>query len=222
MKENTYDDEVFLADLLASADYAEQRIWREHQQMQWDFLCARGLTPDSIVLDLGCGPLRLGVRLISQLRHGWYFGVDINERTLGLGRRVLDDAGVRSDRYTLMASGRFDLSPLDRRIDLAFSNSLFSHLNLNSILLCLLQVRRVLVDQGAYYSTAFLAPDATQWLQPIERDKWGTKFHSFPDRDPYHYAFETLSALAALAGFSVSVDADFGHPTQTMLCFKPV
>ena len=76
--ENFYRQDVFLDDLRAQKDRQQQRIWSEHQQMQLSFLERHGLKSSSTVLDLGCGPMRLGSALIPLIEDGWYFGQDIN------------------------------------------------------------------------------------------------------------------------------------------------
>ena len=58
--ENTYREDVFLEDLRNENHRQGQRIWAEHQEMQFSFLKRRGLRSSSTVLDLGCGPMRLG------------------------------------------------------------------------------------------------------------------------------------------------------------------
>jgi ubiquinone/menaquinone biosynthesis C-methylase UbiE len=146
--DNNYHARVFLSGLLGKPDYMNSRIWKEHQEMQARFLLSKGLTPDSTVLDVGCGPLRLGVALIPRLTRGWYYGVDINADTLKAGRKVLSDAGVEASRVTLVCSADFDTALVDRPIDIAFSNSLFSHLSLNSVLMCLKRVRGVIKEDG--------------------------------------------------------------------------
>ena len=222
MGENPYKSRVFLSDLLKRTDYQEQRAWTEHQQMQVDFLKSRGFGPGSNVLDVGCGPLRLGVALIPELETGWYYGQDINADTLDLGRQVLADAGVTSSRYTLLCSSDFNLDGVDRAIDIAFSNSLFSHLSLNSILICLMRVRERLSPAGVYYSTYFRIDDGHTWLKPHPRRKWGRTFDTYPNQDPYHYSEALLEAVARSAGFDMETASEFGHPTQTMACFRPV
>ena len=143
-QENPYQQDVFLEELRDQRDRNSQRNWYEHQQMQLAFLQTRGLNAASRLLDLGCGPMRLGVAVIPQLTTGWYFGQDINPETLAFGEEVLGQAGIDpAANYTLFASDQFELAAVDQPIDIAFSNSLFSHLNLNSILSCLLQVRQV-------------------------------------------------------------------------------
>lgn len=221
MSENPYDAQVFLSNVLDKPDYKTQRVWTEHQEMQVKFLRSKGFCPSSNVLDVGCGPLRLGVRLIPELDTGWYFGQDINEEVLDLGRRVLADAGVTSSSFSLLASDDFNFTAVNRKIDLAFSNSLFSHLSLNSILICLLKVRGTLKRSGVYYST-FFKVDARDWVKPCSRHKWERDFRSFPNKDPYHYSEGLLSSVAKIAGFEMSLVDNFGHPTQTMACFAPV
>jgi ubiquinone/menaquinone biosynthesis C-methylase UbiE len=64
----------------------------------------RGLRSDWHVLDDGCGPMRLGVKLISKRTEAWCFGQDINAETLEFGRQVLQDAGVGGGRYSLLSA----------------------------------------------------------------------------------------------------------------------
>ena len=85
--ENPYRQEVFLNELRQQKDRQEQRIWAEHQEMQLSFLKRHGLTSSSTLLDLGCGPMRLGSVVIPLLKDGWYFGQDINQSTMPLVRR---------------------------------------------------------------------------------------------------------------------------------------
>jgi SAM-dependent methyltransferase len=219
--ENTYQHEVFLDHLRHRSDREGERIWHEHQQMQLSFLQRRGLRPSSTVLDLGCGPMRLGSVLIPLLSSGWYYGQDLNPDTLAYGEEVLRQAGIAPDApYTLMASERFDLSAVDRPVDIAFANSLFSHLTLNSIGTCLLQLRQVLQPRGVFYATFFALDPRQSWLAPQRRDKWGHTFDTFAHQDPYHYPPSLLKALARDVGYYMDLVTDFGHPSQTMARFR--
>ena len=110
--ENPYRRDVFLDNLRNQKDRQQQRIWVEHQQMQLSFLRRRGLTSSSIMLDIGCGPMRLGSALIPLLDEGWYYGQDVNPDTISFGEEVLREAGIPEDApYTLFASDQFDLTP---------------------------------------------------------------------------------------------------------------
>tara|TARA_B100000674_G_scaffold476531_2_gene470774 strand:+ start:4776 stop:5474 length:699 start_codon:yes stop_codon:yes gene_type:complete len=219
--ENPYRDDVFLQDLRQQKDRHQQRIWAEHQQMQLSFLQRRGLKSSSTVLDLGCGPMRLGSVLIPQLKDGWYYGQDINPSTIAFGEEVLREAGIPEQApYSLFASDQFDLSLVDLPVQIAFSNSLFSHLTLNSILTALLQLQTVLAPSGVLYATFFSLEPGCSWLKPHSRNKWGRQFETYPHQDPYHYPIPLLQDLAMRAGFRMDVVDDFGHPTQTMGRFR--
>lgn len=162
MEDNAFGTEVFLNWLRDPApEVFQRRHWLAHQQMQFSFLLQRGLHCADRVLDVGCGPMRLGSVLLPFLTHGWYFGQDINPETLRLGETVLQRLGVSAERCTLIASDDFSFAGVeDHSIDLAFSNSLFSHLSLNSILRCLLAVAAKLKPDGRFYSTFFCCPQA--------------------------------------------------------------
>ena len=148
--ENPYRQSVFLEDLRDHKDLDHHRIWAEHQEMQLSFMHRRGLTSSSTVLDLGCGPMRLGSVLIPLLKDGWYYGQDINPSTIAFGEEVLREAGIPEQApYTLFASDQFVLELVDRPVEIAFANSLFSHLTLNSIFTALLQLQTVLARLDA-------------------------------------------------------------------------
>ena len=78
--------------------------------------------------------MRLGSVPDSLLKDGWYFGQDINPSTIAFGEEVLREAGIPKHALTnCFVPEQFELSMVDRPIQIAFSNSLFSHLTLNSI-----------------------------------------------------------------------------------------
>tara|TARA_B100000674_G_scaffold413336_1_gene361973 strand:- start:537 stop:1061 length:525 start_codon:yes stop_codon:yes gene_type:complete len=165
--------------------------------------------------------MRLGSALIPLLKDGWYFGQDINPNTIAFGEEVLREAGISDQApYTLFASDQFDLSLVDRPVQIAFSNSLFSHLSLNSIFTALLQLQTVLTPSGVLYATFFVLEPGRPWLKPHPRNKWGRQFETYPHQDPYHYPLPLLRDLARQAGFRLDLVSDFGHPTQAMGRFR--
>jgi hypothetical protein len=48
-----------------------------------------GLTRDDVLVDYGCGTLRVGVHIIRFLRPGGYWGLDVDEAFLDEGRRLI-------------------------------------------------------------------------------------------------------------------------------------
>src|SRR5262245_54946314 len=67
----------------------------------FDWLLGQGMQPSDIVVDYGCGTLRIGVLFIEFLDADRYVGMDIDERILDLGRSALPPAIVDSKRPIL-------------------------------------------------------------------------------------------------------------------------
>ncbi len=51
-------------------------MWEEIGKLQFDFLLCKGLKPDSHLLDIACGSLRLGVKAIPYLERSHYLGIE--------------------------------------------------------------------------------------------------------------------------------------------------
>jgi SAM-dependent methyltransferase len=171
--------------------YVEE--WDEHGQAQLDYLTGQGLEPHHRLLDVGCGPLRGGVHFIRYLETGHYVGVDKNAAVLEAAREAeLPRYGLEDREPTLVAMENFDFPSLGRTFDYAWAQSVFTHLPLNSIIRCLMNVERVLVDGGRFYATFYENERGKFNLDPIRQSAQVT---SYFDRDSYHYdvgAFEWI------------------------------
>jgi len=214
--DNNNRKRVFLETVLSGEDYKSHDLWKNHQKMQHEYVMAQGLTPQHTFLDIGCGPLRLGSRIIPFLTGGHYFGTDINSETLDLGRSIAAEEGVDMSNATLIATDAFDFSEVNKDVDMAFSNSVFSHLTLNTIGICLANLSQILAPGVRYFTTFFLAEDVDVWRKPKPQNKWGREFYTYPAKDPYHYTAEMFANLAEECGFDFEIDESYGHPTQTM------
>ncbi len=64
-------------------------MWDEIGDFQIGFLKARGLSPGHRLVDIGCGSLRGGVRFVSYLDRGGYYGLDINASLIEAGHLEL-------------------------------------------------------------------------------------------------------------------------------------
>src|SRR5262245_24454489 len=65
------------------------------------WLLGQGVQPNDMVVDYGCGTLRIGLRLIEFLDADRYVGMDIDERILNLGRASLPPTLIDSKRPAL-------------------------------------------------------------------------------------------------------------------------
>jgi hypothetical protein len=64
-------------------------------------LIARGLKPEDVCVDYGCGTLRLGVHVMKYLRPGAYWGMDVAEFLLEEGRALIGEDVLADQRPNL-------------------------------------------------------------------------------------------------------------------------
>lgn len=129
--------------------------WASYARWQFDALVQLGLEPQHRLLDVGCGPMRLGQRAIPYLQPGHYYGVDAYEPYLRLGRKVLAAAGVERP-FTLLHSETFEFSTLGATFDFAMAQSVFTHLTESRIDLCMAELERVMRPGGRLVFTYIL------------------------------------------------------------------
>lgn len=192
-------------------------IWDDIGRLQLEFLKQQGLQPGHKLVDVGCGALRGGVHFAAYLECGNYYGLDVNPSLIEAGRLELAEAGLQDKVAHLAVSDRFELESFGAHFDYGVAVSLFTHLPMNHIIRCLVQVRRTLAPGGKFYATFFEAPDSG-YLEPLLHEPGGIATQL--DEDPFHYSLRDMQAIADLAGLTVGYIGDWGHPrSQRMLCF---
>jgi SAM-dependent methyltransferase len=186
------------------------RAWAGTGKLQQEFLVARGLAPTSKLLDVGCGALRAGILLAKYLEPGGYYGIDVNESLIRAALvHELPLAGIedRVPAGNLRVTDRFECD-FGVPFDYAIAQSVFTHLPLNHIRLCLFQLSRVMAPGGRFYATFFEAPASTPYDQRVKqvvRNTW-------PERDPFHYRRDDLRwAAETVADWDVRYVGDWGH-----------
>jgi len=190
-------------------------LWDELGKLQLDYLVGEGLEPGHYLLDVGCGPLRAGVHFIAYLEPGHYFGVDKNARMLERAREVeLPRYGIGDRRPTLAAIDDFGFDRLGRQFDFAIAQSVFTHLPLNSIMRCLMEMERALVVGGRFYASFFENPDGKRNLGDVHQtDGIVTHF----DSDFFHYDFDTFAWICDGTKLRADYVGDWGHPNNQKL-----
>jgi SAM-dependent methyltransferase len=190
-------------------------LWHEIGTLQFKFLLKQGLLPSHKVVDIGCGALRCGIPIIRYLDAGNYFGFDINASLIEAGKHELNLAELNAKRPILLVNDKFELERLGNSFDFAVAQSLFTHLDMNLIVRCLIKVRNVLRPGGKFFATFFLAP-SPGYLAPIHHEPGGAVTNL--DSDPFHYSFSEIEWLARIAGLSAELIGDWNHPrNQQML-----
>jgi SAM-dependent methyltransferase len=197
-------------------------MWDEIGQLQFKFLVDQGLQPGHRLLDVGCGSLRGGVHFARYLDSGNYFGVDIDQALLDAGRLELERYHLIAKKVTLAQTDSFDFQSLQQKFDYALAQSVFTHLPLNSIIRCVLNMEPVLVRGGRFYATFFENPKGKFHLAPSSHPFSSSKWDgiTYFDQDPYHYSFETFEWIVEGANLTVEYRGDWGHPNdQRMMVF---
>ena len=118
----------------------------------------------------------------------------------------------------LLVNDEFEFSKFGVQVDFALALSVFTHLFLNHIGRCLVEIKKVLEPRGAFYATFFQAPSPI-YLPNIEHQPGGvtTKYNS----DPFHYSFGEIQALAESTGLTSELVDEWDHPrAQKMIRFK--
>lgn len=171
--------------------------------------------------DIGCGDMPLAYCWPQIGRPSIYYATDINQKAVNAGLKNLQRRGIDCNNIVPVTGPDFDFSAIpDGSVDAAFSNSLFSHLTLNSIILCLKRLHPKMKAGTTYMSSAIILPAGEDWCTDFEwKVKYGT--HSHPCRDPYHYVFDELRQVVnSTTDFECVASHDYGHPFQRLIEFR--
>jgi len=196
-------------------------MWEEIGKLQLDFLVRQGLRSEHYLLDIGCGSLRGGIHFIRYLNPGHYYGIDINQELLEAGRLELQQNDLEHKKPRLVRMGDFEFSSLGQKFDYALAQSVFTHLPLNRIIRCIMNVESVLVRGGQFYATFFENPQGKFNLEPVMHPCVdGPDLATYFDRNPYHYDFDTFRWICEETGLRVEHIGYWGHPRdQRMIVF---
>lgn len=192
--------------------------WEELGRLQRDFLVAQGLRPRHRLIDVGCGCLRAGVWLVEYLEEKNYFGIDCNASLVQAGiEKELPRTGMawKLPQENLLVDQEFECAHWGVAFDYAIAQSLFTHLPLNYIRLCLARLSPCMAPGGRFYATFFEA-DPAKWSRVIRG-----QVETHPQRDPYHYTREDMHWVASGGEWGSEYLGDWGHPLgQVMMLYS--
>lgn len=97
-------------------------------RLQLIALLQRGLTPDSPVVDVGCGALRAGYWLIHFLDEGMYHGMDPTRERVDAARAAILEPGLEKAKWPRFSyNGDFNLGVFDLAPRFVLARSIWSH-----------------------------------------------------------------------------------------------
>jgi SAM-dependent methyltransferase len=222
MADNVYGRELTTEEIAAGVHRdMVGGLWEDMGRLQLDFLQREGLTPESTLLDVGCGCLRAGVQFVRFLEPGRYYGIDANASLLKAGlEHELPRAGLagRLPPDHLLVNDAFEGWRFGVTFDYALAQSVFTHLPAAQIAGALRELARCIRPGGRLCATFFECKGA-QVPESVVHEPGGVT--SFRDRDPFHYRFRDLAALCAGLPWNPVYLGGWGHPRdQRMIRFE--
>jgi SAM-dependent methyltransferase len=217
---SAYYDENLVAAAVAKGEHRSiiGGLWDELGDLQLAFLRSQGLVPQDILLDIGCGSLRLGVRAVEFLDSGNYWGTDLSPALLDAGYEqeiVPLGLSAKLPRANLVVDERFSFPGIPTAIDFVIAQSVFTHLPLKHLRECLVKLADLVISPCTFFFTVFVPPAGLSAMQSHLQPRGGKLTH--PDRDPYHYAIEDLHSVAAGTPWSIEFIGDWNHPRNQMM-----
>ncbi len=188
--------------------------WDELGALQIEYLVEQGLRPEQRFLDVGCGSLRAGRHLVDHLDEGNYYGIDISHDLIraGYDHELTPEQRAKLPLANVRVTDRFD-ADFGVRFDMAIAQSVFTHIPLNQIRLCLYRIAKVMKPGATFFATFF------EEAKDFPIDGLG---HSrrYTERNPFWYYRRDLRWAAHGSPWTFRYIGRWGHPRdQRMIAF---
>ncbi len=179
-------------------------VWEALQQYQFNVLDAFGLKPHHKVLDIGCGPLAVGLRLVADLDRGNYVGIDLRHEPLIEAYRLIAKHGLVGKNPTLVNSTTFGDEELgDRRFDFIWVSQLSYHLDDAQVGRLFRQIRARMAGTSV---------GLVDVINPAMKLSAHAHWSGFPYYvRPYGF-FEAMASAAQLSMRRRGTIGDYGYP----------
>jgi SAM-dependent methyltransferase len=190
--------------------------WETHGLHQVEFLTAHGLRPEHTFLDVGCGAFRAGRHLVDLLDAGNYYGVDANRSLIesGYDAELTDAQRAKLPTANLRANDRFDVD-FGVRFDMAIAQSVFTHVSLNHVRLCLYRVAKVMRPGGKFYVTFNEEPTSTPLDAIVRRRKGGRVY--LTEQNIFWYYRDDLRWAASFSPWRFRYLGEWGYPGKQQM-----
>jgi cyclopropane fatty-acyl-phospholipid synthase-like methyltransferase len=176
-------------------------MWEEIGTLQFEFLLSKGLKPDSYLLDIACGSLRLGVKAVPYLERSHYLGIEKEISLVKMGIEKELDPLVRTEKTpNIVISETFEFEKFKEKADFAIAQSLFTHLPSEVINLCFKKLYLCLKDDGVFYATFF------------QTDRRYNNHKRPHDHGYFAYTKTEMCEFGEENGFTYKYIGDWNHP----------
>src|SRR5205807_88849 len=128
-------------------------MWEQIGRLQFDYLVSQGLRPHHYLCDVACGSLRAGIHFIRYLEKGHYLGIEKERLLIQVGiTKELGEQLYNSKQPRFVISSEFEFAEFPEHADMAFAQSLFTHLPPPWIEKCFRKLRQWISASGVFYA----------------------------------------------------------------------
>jgi hypothetical protein len=181
-------------------------LWDEMGKLQFDFLSAQGLKPHHTLCDIGCGSLRAGRYFIPYLERGNYLGMDKHGELIEAGKtKELPAETIAEKNPEFVVSDAFEFSRFSKPPEFSIAQSLFSHLTMQHIGLCLGNLSRFAGSGCRAFTTFFETPIA---IPSVMRSHSNRNFY---------YTRKQMERVGRAFGWEPHYIGDWNHPRRQMM-----
>lgn len=190
--------------------------WERGGLGQLTFLKKHGLRPEHKFLDVGCGSLRAGRHLVDYLEPGNYYGVDASRSVIQAGYDVelTDEQRAKLPTANLRANDRFNVD-FDVRFDFAIAQSVFTHVSLNHMRLCLYRLGKVMRPDGVFFASYVEQPPGTPVDHIFQRVEKGRTY--FNEKNVFWYHRSDMKWAAAAGPWHFRYVGNYDSPDQQVM-----
>lgn len=182
-------------------------LWDVMGQLQLNFLVKNNLKPNDKLLDIACGSFRAGRLFIEYLEDSNYYGIDQDSNLVEQGRKR-EINHLLEKKPNLLINDQFEFHKFGIKFDFMIAQSLWTHLDLNTIIKCLININKSLKQNGKCFVTFFENGNILE----LDKIKQVEGLYSYIDSDPFHYSFDTLKNLVQQVGMKATYIGDWHHP----------
>ena len=128
-------------------------MWEQLGNWQLSALQNLGLEKNSKLLDIGCGPLRLGIKAIPFLDDNCFFGTELWSPYVELGQAIMNKYSDSDKAYDVKILPKFQFHRFETKFDFAIAQSVVTHLSNQQIQLLLYNLTKVMKRDGIFVFT---------------------------------------------------------------------
>ncbi|KRF23266.1 class I SAM-dependent methyltransferase [Phycicoccus sp. Soil803] len=183
--------------------------WEADGRNQLEYLRTQGLQAQHRIVDIGCGALRAGRHFVDYLEPGRYYGIDANQSLLEIGynRELTQGQRDRLPVGNLRSNDRFN-TDFGVQFDYAIAQSVFTHVSLNHVRLCLYRLGKVMKPGGKFYASYFRQPPETPYDHVYTLREGGRSYLNETNIFWYHSA--DLEWAGTFGGWDFTFAGDYG------------